>query len=349
MRSKIGENKRKEKNYFVEMCRFVFSICLVFHHCRELGGGRSNFFAGAWIFVEFFFLISGYYTMKHYDENESNGEDTGQEAVTYVWKKIRTILPYAAIGILISVLQIVILEKKNAEWFSLSVSILWNILCLQETCLATYNLNAPMWYITDIMLFLPLIIILILALKDIYKFYLSWLIPIFCYIFLIQNNGTLQFWGGQQMKVMFSCFLRGIASMMLGTFVYFWCQKITEINHEKVKIHVVVKWIFLCGFIYAVITYDLKKMSMDMIICLLLFLFSIFLAEPVRIPKGIATLCEHLGRLALPVYLIHRPLIEFFKMMQVSFGLKVFLCLSCTIIVSEMTMGMVNKYYRKKA
>lgn len=39
MRSKIGENKRKEKNYFVEMCRFVFSICLVFHHCRELGGG----------------------------------------------------------------------------------------------------------------------------------------------------------------------------------------------------------------------------------------------------------------------------------------------------------------------
>lgn len=283
--------------------------------------------------------------MKHYDENKIVVEAVGREAVMYVWRKMKKILPYAAVGIFISFIHIIV-TGKNVNRFSLGISLLWNLLCMQETCLARYNLNAPMWYITDIVLFLPLIIIMTLVIKDIYKFYLSWMIPLFCYIFLIQTNATLQFWGGEQKRVIISCFLRGIASMMLGTFAYFLCRKTVNLNWGKAKVLSAVKWLFLVGLICLASSYDLKDMSMDMIICLMLFMFSIFMTEHLCVPESVYLFCRHVGRLALPVYLIHRPLIEIYKSFQADFEMKVLLCLFCTLVVSEMTMWLVDTFYK---
>lgn len=48
----------KKKNNMVELCRFLACYVIFSYHA----GGR---FTTGWIFVEFFFMLSGYFAIKH--------------------------------------------------------------------------------------------------------------------------------------------------------------------------------------------------------------------------------------------------------------------------------------------
>lgn len=73
----------RKRNAYIEMCRFIGAIMIMLLHTNYLGG-VSQQAPGAWIFVEYFFILSGFFMTKHF---ALTTDSTGKDAFVYVVKK----------------------------------------------------------------------------------------------------------------------------------------------------------------------------------------------------------------------------------------------------------------------
>ena len=58
--------ERVQRNGMIDIWRFIFALLIMGHHMYHLDIGESYLFQSAWIYVEFFFMLSGYFTAKHF-------------------------------------------------------------------------------------------------------------------------------------------------------------------------------------------------------------------------------------------------------------------------------------------
>ena len=94
-----------------------------------------------------------------------------------------------------------------------SFSLIYNLLLLKGSDIAnsSYTYDPPLWYITHLILFLPLIIILMVKNEKIYKYFLCWFIPIMLYALCMDYMKKIAIWEGG----IFQCF-RGIAGLTVS-------------------------------------------------------------------------------------------------------------------------------------
>lgn len=69
----------------VDLARSISALLVVAHHFSILGFSNYSFY-GAWIYVEFFLIITGYYTTKHFDRK--NYSNPMKESVIYTLKNL---------------------------------------------------------------------------------------------------------------------------------------------------------------------------------------------------------------------------------------------------------------------
>lgn len=81
----------KKKNNMVELCRFLACYVIFSYHA----GGR---FTTGWIFVEFFFMLSGYFAIKHLVRMEGKIENKATYPIQYTIDKFKRLLPYTTVG-----------------------------------------------------------------------------------------------------------------------------------------------------------------------------------------------------------------------------------------------------------
>ena len=62
----------KNKCEYIELCRFVGAIIILCHHSYTLMD--RTIFLGGWAFVEFYFILTGYYTTSHFVKKWKNIE-----------------------------------------------------------------------------------------------------------------------------------------------------------------------------------------------------------------------------------------------------------------------------------
>lgn len=78
----------------VDLWKFMASIFIMIQHTYQIGGmGREYHFYSAYIYVEFFYMITGYLTMKHFDETDGKGNRC-EHAILYTVKKFAPFLIY---------------------------------------------------------------------------------------------------------------------------------------------------------------------------------------------------------------------------------------------------------------
>ncbi len=53
-----------KKNYFIEFNRFIAILIIMGHHLSRVKAVDYHFATG-WVYVEFFFLVTGYFTARH--------------------------------------------------------------------------------------------------------------------------------------------------------------------------------------------------------------------------------------------------------------------------------------------
>lgn len=83
----------KNKCQYIEFCRFVGAIIILCHHSYTLVD--RTLFIGGWAFVEFYFMLTGYYTTYHFLRKTKEYQVGYREIFYYVKNKIRKLVPYA--------------------------------------------------------------------------------------------------------------------------------------------------------------------------------------------------------------------------------------------------------------
>lgn len=185
----------KQKNPYIEISRFIGAIIIVCHHSYILGERIK--FVGGWIFVEFFFMLTGYFTAAHFYGENNKFQNVSVISLRYVMKKILAVVPYVWIGVLLGFISNM-LKHDNGGIFINCISLPYNLLLLKGCSISnnSINFNPPLWYITCILMFLPVIIILIRKFQETYICIFSWLVPILLYAFCMDCVGKTAIWEG---------------------------------------------------------------------------------------------------------------------------------------------------------
>lgn len=87
--------KKNEKNSFLELWRFIAALLIMATHMYNFGVD-NYYFRETWIYVEFFLIITGFFTAKHFDGH--NCDDYMLEALRYTWSKYKPLLPYTSMA-----------------------------------------------------------------------------------------------------------------------------------------------------------------------------------------------------------------------------------------------------------
>lgn len=144
----------------VDLARFIASILIMTHHIFYFG--YNNPFSGGWIYVEFFLIITGYFTAKHFDGK--NYDNAMKESVIYTIKKFIPFLPYTITFTILINLQYMILNVVSGELniigalFALTEKFYTDILLVTESF--THLAIGPLWYLSALFIVFPLFCLL---------------------------------------------------------------------------------------------------------------------------------------------------------------------------------------------
>ena len=329
----------------LELMRFIAASAIMCLHFGFL-------FNKGWIFVEFFFILTGL-LMAHSAQRlltEKEKFTIGTETKNFIIKKIRPLLPYLIIGYFMMI--IVYFIRPNTE-FAVDdfLNQIPGYLLLMDV---GFDVESPMmlgtvWYISA----------MIIGLLIIYPIYLrcgkdnAWIVMLLTFIFLIAliiNNYTrLEVWRQWQGFTSWGL-LRGIGEMALGAFCYDICVRLKSVKTticgrlsitliKFALVAIVLMW--SCSFFTG---------TKDFVIMFLIamFIITMYAEKGFYVPRG-NRICQYLGTLSIPVYLFHRPIqraityllgAEFFKN-------NIILSIALVFVVSIIIVELI-KYGKKK-
>lgn len=274
------------------------SIMILMCHLYYVGVEEDYPFSLTFIFVEFFFILTGYFSYVHISKDMDEIGSLKNKvtyALRYVINKLRKILPMTVVAILINYI-IEYAYRRNEDgvtlfWF-------WEQLpfdILEVSDLYTEPRVVPLWYLSVELFILPLICLIILQKKYI-RIIVSILVPLTCYLVFGVNN----------LRNFPYDYLRGLSAMLLGVLIgevtEILKKKISESKH-KLKISLI---FYFVGNILMMATvffsfYDLNIMALslaDFVVGLTL----IISADVVSTQK-IKRAAAYLGSLSVPIFI----------------------------------------------
>jgi hypothetical protein len=175
----------------VELCRFLACYVIFSYHA----GGR---FTTGWIFVEFFFMLSGYFAIKHLVRMEGKIENKATYPIQYTIDKFKRLLPYTTVGFvadcIISAWKYQFTGMELVKWILyLPVNLFYLAgtgmmpadVPISDTVQTSYIMGGALWYICAMFVAMPVMMYLYLYLgKKIGPWLISFL-PMLLYGYLI--------------------------------------------------------------------------------------------------------------------------------------------------------------------
>lgn len=316
----MAENR---KNSFIELLRFLFCILIFLHHSGALlDEGMSPLCPNGAIAVEFFFILSGYLSAVHFSKRDNSIENKMCTAMKYSLGKALRLLPYAAFGTLCLYAYYLLVGNKGESFLS-KISILRNL--PGELSFMTMSgampLNitdiksAQLWFVSALMIALPIVCFLYLRFEDVFKGWIVWFLPPLLYGYLAYRDDTLFNWSSSNGLIV-SGMVRALAGITLGFAAFYVTNWINKKNIRNVFVKIMATLYVLAALAYVVIFVCRENKIYDQIFAVYIIFFMIVLAfsnlsytrvlENLKISKAF----EYLGKLAMPMYCLHWTVIS---------------------------------------
>lgn len=296
--------EKKTRNGYVDLLRFLASYVIVFFHLGiapyYTRDGILGKLPGGALFVEFFFMLSGYFAAKVFIE-----ADKGKEPVIhrFMLKKYLRFLPYS---FLTAVVMYTWTIFSKAHTFQSVIKMLlvmpFEVLLLRGTGIIQTEYIHWLWYLSAMVITLPIVLYLLKYHERIFKSYLAWSVPFFIYGYIINTIGTIC-----TIDWLLST-LRALAGLMLGASLVYVTRFIKGYRITK-KMKTVLTVIELCAigsaFYYCKI-YSLAASPYD-----ITFIPMVYISLSITLSGKTWTSCIHgkvfsfLGKISLPIYCIH--------------------------------------------
>lgn len=279
-----------KKNYVIEINRFIAILVIMGHHLYRIKAVDYPFKLG-WVYVEFFFLVTGYFSAKHLSKN------TVYSGFDYTIEKFKRYIILTWIAIIAEyVLEICIAYfKYNVKDIYIYGDILKNLpfeFLLVGSSYTTPHL-VPIWYLSALFI----------------------VFPIFCLFFQIKNAQVrcvfelllpLIFYGyagiADNWKFPMNLF-RTLSGLLLGALVFDLGPKITKYLDKHFS-NLLYKLIQLLCFILPIFVcwYGNQSLLRIVILC---FIIGIFITSTGRGFTLNNKMYVLLGEASMPIFLFH--------------------------------------------
>ena len=268
-------------------------LMIMAHHVYVMGFSGEYLFKLGWVWVEFFFILTGYYTAKHFDNYRQDDKDNlSKNIMIYNIKKFKSYFVLAIIAIVLQYfINLFVYHYDLKSIFIVFSKLPYEALFLTSFGVAPAEL-APIWYLSAVFIILPLVAYLFVKWHD-FWYILSWLVPLL-YLGRFGVN-TVRDWPND--------LLRAFAYLMLGTFVYLMVKLIKNI--EIKGLFRLMLTLVEVGSFFAVIILCAMNYDNNIIILLFTVATTIMLSEQSFTNKLNSTFADYLGKISLPMFLFH--------------------------------------------
>ena len=319
----MKKKEEKRHNGNISIWKFIFALLILVHHCIYLYGYHSKLFVAASIGVEFFFIVSGYLLAKKvYQEDLHKDKRTLYQAtLQYIFKKIKSFLPYLLFAYFIYVLIDIIFTSHGLTYW---LQTLYSISLIQMAGTNEPSFVSAFWYLSGLILGMSIIYPLLKTYKKNFSCLWAPIIAIFILGFLLHPiNGryylrTYSHWYGFAYVGM----LRAIMELLLGVIAYELCEKIKTIKFSKIG-SLILSLIQIGCFGLVIIANSLwDKRSLDGIYILLILIGVIigFSENTLFFEKCNNKIFYYLEKLSLPIFLntfIFQIILSYLKLADV--------------------------------
>lgn len=350
----------KSRDGSLDLLRVLASVMIMLCHSSMLYGmGNTPFFDtqffsvtetvslcpffDAWIYVEFFLIVTGYLTAKHFFNFETGTESAVTTSMKYTLHKFSRIFCYSATATLIGcVLCIPLLDHSVHSYIALVEQFLYESLYLCGGLGWSYILPTS-WYLCGLFVMFPLFCLSLASkqLRDFTYYILSWLFPVLFYGFV----GIIATSGNQAPG-------RILAGLYLGVVVFMLVNYRRQCTPKKywrglvtaAEVVTILLPIYLC--------YIHSPSKRLILICFVVCLFCVFSGDSyIQFPSNKFTVW--LGAdLSLSMYLLHFYVFRTFsKFTNLRFRYRLLLAIAATVAASCALTFVFNRLFwkRKKA
>lgn len=329
-----------KRNYEIDFWKFAFTIVILVFHSHKLvcAGGNLNLLTKGYLGVEFFFMVSGYMMMAGVMRNSKRGVEQSNWA--FILKKFQAFFP----AILFAFIPNFLVWNFYCEGLSLKETIVAFFYSVPEMFMirysgvrwATHFYNGPTWYLSAMLLGMFVLYPIAKKLKEKFGMYFAPIIAVAFYAWIshnkVKHNINLTH---EWLQYMNAGFMRAIAGLCLGAFIYFVAEyfknNARQLNKAGNIVFVGVE-VFLTLSLYVFMRNSLVKDYADstdfvaiIFIALLLTLVAsknydtskIFGSKPMQM----------LYKLSLPLFLNQRVALYFLEYYKPDYSFKVEFCI----------------------
>lgn len=320
----------------VDLARFLMILLIMAHHLYLFGYADGYLGESCWAWVDYFFILTGYFTMSHFTAYE--GKDSyAKEALIYTLKKFKGFMPYvfAAVVLQYFLEALPYLLQHDVRLFIDSfVDLPYELLLLSSSGIVWSKL-APIWFLSAMLLTLPVLIYLLLRFKDLWRI-LCWLLPVMYYGRYGIN--TSRAWPND--------LLRAFSGMALGTFVYIMAYELNKMQ-SSAKRRLIFTIVELCSFGIGVFITVWNKDCMNLLILLFVLNAGIMLSGYSYTSNLRGPFWDFLGKISLPMFIFHWAIGTIVGRIFTENIIRVWIYYLATVMVSVIVIGGKEMFLKK--
>lgn len=293
-----------KRNADIDIIKFFSACMIMLCHITLFFEKEPNLvpFSSATIFNMIFFMVTGYYTGKHFlNVNNSLTNNPSKESLMYVLRKLKPILKYSTVCVIILYIYKMITVTETAEPIGIQFFLnnieqaLYDGLYMRSIGYIETDYGT-LWYVSALLFVLPVICLLLQCakLKKIYVYIFSWILPLVYF-------GYVRFQGISDPP---HRMLYAFSALSLGVFLVVLTERINKfkISRFGMILLTILKWGLLFSFTaFCRINVSNPFLYTLAFICILLFALS---STTYHIPSTKIT--TFLGNdLSLVIYITH--------------------------------------------
>lgn len=297
------------RNPWVDILRFIFALCIVFFHNET---NLHHVFCHGDISVLFFFALSGFYALRSIQRHNTAGITYMEGCASFFKRKLLAFHPEVILSVIARLILVFFLLKLSiGETVSTAIHyFISDVLLLRMTGLET-NLVTYAWYLSTMMLAL-------LAVYPIYRKYGSNIYLLCAGLVLLGilrlETGTLTPWPYHEIMLVYAGNFEGLGMILLGGYAVSLSPRFRAMFQNRFA-SATFLWSALLLFCLLAMN-NPNPTSRDSggpeVLCGLAMFLLVAVSDAMPLPDCrkkigmlVSRICVYLGKLSLPLYLIH--------------------------------------------
>ena len=335
-------SKVKTRDGKIELMRFCACLMIMSDHMHTLGlKDLPRPFRGTWVYVEFFLILSGFFTAKHFASGTA-GENKVENAIKYTINKYKRFLPYSIAAVFVYYIIIyrgLILHPNIDQMLTKFGEMPIEMLMLSAAGTNGTRLYT-MWFISATFVMTPFICLICQVRNKYITVLLSFYPGLIYYLYRAHSIGAHEY--PNQL-------IRAFCGMALGVAIYHFTQYLNSLSLSDKWKKLLTLLIVLC---YAMLLYIGWKGFRPITVYLMCFVIIVTLTFSTQtyLPSCSYKPLLYVGQLSMPLFIWH-PVVSTTLYLFLGDGyvaLRIILYYGLSLAIAAISMQVFNRVFFKK-